>query len=267
MERFLEIKDTFVVRYPVTCEDIEPDYSLKLTAAAAYFQDTVASFMTTRYIAAFDMIKEGIIWVVSDITYKSGEKDAMWRNVVTSEVELTELTAFRAYFDYTLKGDDGSVFATGTGIWSPVSLETGRPVAISSFCEIRESSDDASPVKHVKLRYIPTGEHVLETSYPVTFSDIDFNKHMCNRAYLDFSLRGLPEEFKDTHIVKEYMIKFVRQTYLADTVTCKYYRSEDNDKLYLVRLLNSKEEEVCLIQVEWTPSAKEEIDFSETVQR
>ena len=267
MERFLKIKDTFVVRYPVTCEDIEPDYSMKLTAAAAYFQDTVASFMTTRYIAAFDMIKEDIIWVVSDITFKAGEKKAMWRNVVTSEVELTELTAFRAYFDYKLKSDDGSVYATGTGIWSPVNLATGRPAAISSFCEIRELADDASSIKHGKLRYIPAGEQILETSYPVTFSDIDFNKHMCNRAYLDFALRGLPEEFKDAHTVKEYMIKFVRQTYLADTVTCRYYRSPGNDNLYLVRLLNAKDEEVCLIQVEWTASAKEEIDFSETVQR
>lgn len=267
MERFFSINDTFSVKYPVTCEDIDQDYALKLTSAAAYFQDTVASFMTTRQVAAFDMIKEGIIWVVSDITYKAGSKVAMWREEVTSEMKLTEISAFRAYFDYCLKGEDGSVLCSGTGIWAPVNLTTMRPSAISDFCEIRKLGDGTAAVKHDKLRYIPATQQILEASYPVTSSELDFNRHMCNRAYIDFALRGMPEEFKNTHMVKEYMIKFVRQTYLGDIVTCRYYQSQDNCDLYLVRLLNSAGEEVSTMQIEWMAASQKINDFSTIVKR
>lgn len=267
MERFFIINDTYSLRYPVTCNDIEPDYKLKLTSAAAYFQDTVASFMTTRYVAAFDLIKDDIIWVVSDITFQAGQSMAMWRNEVVSEITLSELSSFRAYFDYVLRSEDGTVYATGTGIWAPVSLTTGRPAAIMEFCEIRKPLGETPAVRHGKFRYMQDGELIMETSYPVTHSELDFNRHMCNRSYLEFALRGIPEDFKDTHSVKAYMIKFERQTYLGDVVSCRYFKSQDREDLYLVRLLNSKEEEVCMIEVEWCIASEACTDISEIVER
>ena len=126
-------KDT----YQITSEDIDPDYRLKLTSALAYFQDSVAALMADRFIAAFDIRPLGYIWVISEISMTLGENCPLWRERLVSEVKVAELTSTRAYFDFILRRSDGDVYASGTGIWTPVEIATGRPVPIETICELR----------------------------------------------------------------------------------------------------------------------------------
>lgn len=267
MKRFIRLNDVYRRSYTVSFEDMDPEYRLKVTSAAAYFQDTVAAFMASRFIAAFDIVKDGILWVVSEVAYSAGEREAMWGETLNSEVRLSEYSTFRLYFDFALKGDDGTVFATGTGIWAPVALETGKPLPISDFCEIREPLDDTPAVKHGRFRYLQAEVPVMEASYPVTHSELDFNKHMGNRSYLEFALRGIPDDFKDSHSLSSFMARYARQTYLGDTVTCRYFQPAGTEYSHLVKLCNSAGEEVCQIQLTWTDRPLQKVDFSEIAPR
>ncbi len=264
---YLRLNDTFCASYPATFQDIDPDYRVKITAYLAYFQDTVAAFMTTRNIAAFDVAKKDIMWVISDITFADGGNDAMWRDDLLTEIRLSEISSFRVYFDYTIKGTDGTVFASGTGVWVPVSRHTGKPLSITEFCQILEPADSTPAVKHGKFRYIDGPHTVLETSSPVTPSELDFNRHMGNRSYVEFALRGIPDDFNQTHHVQNLMVKFEKQTYLGDTVTCRYNMNADNENLYLVKLSNSAQEQVCTIQIEWSTDPRPIPNISATVRR
>ena len=170
-------KDT----YQITSEDIDPDYRLKLTSALAYFQDSVAALMADRFIAAFDIRPLGYIWVISEISMTLGENCPLWRERLVSEVKVAELTSTRAYFDFILRRSDGEVYASGTGIWTPVEIATGRPVPIETICELR-IPDGATGIRHPKLRFGSQGELVFEKEHLTTLGDMDFNKHVGNRA-------------------------------------------------------------------------------------
>lgn len=266
-KRYLRLNDTYSVNYQSTFQDIDPYYRVKLTSILADFQDTVAAFMASRHVAAFDVDKDNILWVISDITFSAGPKDIMWRDEMLYEIRISEISSFRVFFDYTTKTPDGTVCASGTGVWVPVSMETGKPLSISEFCQVGEPANDMPAVKHGKFKYISGNNCILETSYPVTQSELDFNKHMGNRSYIEFAMRGISEEFLSSHYIKNLMVKFEKQTYLGDTVTCRYYKSEQDDNLYLIKLCNSKADDVCVIQVEWSSEPRPIPDIASIVQR
>ena len=56
---YIELNGVHRNEYLITMEDIDPEYRLKLTSALAYFQNSVAAFMTDRRIAAFDIRPKG----------------------------------------------------------------------------------------------------------------------------------------------------------------------------------------------------------------
>ena len=90
--RYIELDGVHRDEYLITFEDIDPNYRLSLTSALAYFQNSVAAFMTDRHIAAFDIRPEGFLWVISEISMKLSEKSPLWREKLVSEVKVSELT-------------------------------------------------------------------------------------------------------------------------------------------------------------------------------
>ena len=82
--RYIELNGVHRDEYLITFEDIDPNYRLSLTSALAYFQNSVAAFMTDRHIAAFDIRPEGFLWVISEISMKLSEKSPLWREKLVS---------------------------------------------------------------------------------------------------------------------------------------------------------------------------------------
>ena len=53
--------------YYVTNECMDVNYKLTPTGVVVFFQDCFAQFLTTKNLAAFDVIKDNIYWVVSNL--------------------------------------------------------------------------------------------------------------------------------------------------------------------------------------------------------
>lgn len=240
-------KDT----YQITSEDIDPDYRLKLTSALAYFQDSVAALMADRFIAAFDIRPLGYIWVISEISMTLGENCPLWRERLVSEVKVAELTSTRAYFDFILRRSDGEVYASGTGIWTPVEIATGRPVPIETICELR-IPDGATGIRHPKLRFGAQGELVFEKEHLTTLGDMDFNKHVGNRAYINHAIDDFPNDIIENEYVSSLAIKFIRQTFIGDTLVSRCFRNGDDCRDYIVRMSLPSGEEACTIKISWS---------------
>ena len=62
------IGEIFRQDYRITCNDMDSEYRLNSQAILNLSQDTIAAFLTTRHLAAFDLQKEGFTWVLSEYT-------------------------------------------------------------------------------------------------------------------------------------------------------------------------------------------------------
>ena len=264
--RYIELNGVHRDEYLITFEDIDPNYRLSLTSALAYFQNSVAAFMTDRHIAAFDIRPEGFLWVISEISMKLSEKSPLWREKLVSEVKVSELTSTRAYFDFRLMRENGEEYASGTGIWSPVSLATGRPVQISDICEMR-NMDSAPQTRHPRLKFEESDSLISETAHLTTQSDMDFNKHVGNRSYINYAVSDFPEDFAESHFVSSLAIKFCRQTFVGDTLISRCFRIGESELDYIVRMALPSGGEACILRIGWGGRTLPEPDAVNEIRR
>lgn len=259
----LLLNDTFAQEYPVTCENIDPDYRLKLTSALAMFQDTVASYMTTKHFGAYDVLPMNLIWVVPEHNVEFTEDMPILRDKVISEIRVGEITPVRIYFDFKLYVKGKEPFATGEGVWTLVDLESKRSVCVSDHLPVMAEGE---AIKHKKLIIPSLTDIVKEAVYQTTFRDMDFNRHVGNRSYIDIALQFAPAEFMDTHYLKSLGIKFIRQTYIGDILTTRYAAVPDVPNAYLVSMFNREGEEACRMEMVFGEISKH-LDLAAVVSR
>ena len=263
---YIELNGVHRNEYLITMEDIDPEYRLKLTSALAYFQNSVAAFMTDRRIAAFDIRPKGYMWVIAEISMKVSEDAPIWRERITSEVKVSELTSSRAYFDFCLRRNSGEIYASGTGIWTPIDHATGRPVHISDLCEVR-GTDNVVQSKHPKMKFESSDDLISENEHITTMNDMDFNKHVGNRSYVNYAVRDFPADFAETHYVSSLAIKFIRQTFVGDTLISRCFRIEGNGLDYLVRMGFPSGDEACILRLGWEMRMRPTPVIGEMVRR
>ncbi len=99
----------------------------------------------------------------------------------------------------------------------------------------------------------------------VNITDLDFNGHVCNRSYLSISMGTLPLEFIKQYSPRYMHIRFVRESFFGETLTCKV--SKGNEQTYWYDILNSKGKDICNVYVEWKDN-KEALskDVSEMIE-
>lgn len=254
MYRTFRLNEKLVRKYVVSLNDMLPDYRLSVFAAFGYFQDSVARFFSDRHSGTFDMLPLGIMWVIPDHSMTVEGEFPMWGDEVTVETVLSEITPMRLTFDYRLLDRDMAVFAHGSGTWVPVAAETGRPTPMDTVCEINlDPVDGMSGTLHRKVVFPKAGTMVKEQSKLMTISDMDFNRHVGNRSYINFALQSLPVDLDQDYDVTGISVRFLRQTYIGDTLTARFMvpdsPSEPGTAAYLVSETNSAGEEACKLLV------------------
>ena len=214
------IGEIFRQDYRITCNDMDSEYRLNSQAILNLSQDTIAAFLTTRHLAAFDLQKEGFTWVLSEYTIDVAGPLPLWREKVEVQVIPSEISSVKSHFDYRILNKDGETVVSGTSIWSIINVETGRPELISDHCEIVGESGQRHPRNMIEA----VTHSDLDFKYITNISDIDFNGHVHNVSYLKIALSAIPYELSKTNVLKKMVIKFLRQSFINETLTCSIER-------------------------------------------
>ncbi|MBQ5406926.1 MAG: hypothetical protein IIU12_00600, partial [Prevotella sp.] len=123
--------------YTATASDITPLYRLTPNALLMYFQDSFARLMTIHGVAAFDIIKQRRMWVITEVQIDVQPTVTYWSEDFTVEIWVSELTSLRIYCDFRIVRKDRSVLplasskneqliASGTSQWNILNLDTKR---------------------------------------------------------------------------------------------------------------------------------------------
>ena len=256
----ITIGEAFTQDYRITCNDMDSEYRMTSQAILNMSQDTIAAYLTTRHIAAFDLQKEGFTWVLSEYTIEMTGELPLWREKVEVTVSPSEISSAKLHIDYRISNKDGETVVTGTSIWSIISTVTGRPEMISEHCTVCGESVTRHPRNVVKA----LDHSDIQFHYVTNISDIDFNGHVHNVSYLKIALSCIPYELARTMVIRKAVIKFLRQSYINEDLLCRIEKNaEDNSALSSIS--NSEGQEVCRISV--TTQEIECRDFGNIVDR
>ena len=256
----INIGETFRQDYRITCNDMDSEYRMTPESILNLSQDTIAAFLTTRHLAAFDLQKEGFTWVLSEYTIDLCGALPLWRERLEVVVSPSEISSFKLHFDYRILNKDGDTVITGTSIWSIINVQTGRPEQIAEHCRVCGET----AVRHPRIVVKAVSHSDIEFKYITNISDIDFNGHVHNVSYLKIALSVIPFEMSRTKIIKSLTIKFIRQSFIDQVLICSI---EKDAEVLSARssISNEQGQEVCRMSV--TMQDVESRDFGVLVDR
>ena len=239
--------------YFVTNADMDKDYRLKPMSAIMYFQDCFAQFLTTKQLAAFDLVDKNIIWVVTEFQFEFTDELPFWSEQITVEVWMSEITKLKMYADFSIS-HNGKIFAKGTSCWLILDAISHRPVNTDIIASKLNVVKEYMLGEHKKLNWSETKEKIKNIKYTTNLGDIDFNNHVNNKSYLRLAESAADDEFKKSHFLKNITVKFIQESFLNDTLNCNAYKT--NEKNRFLHKIEKNGNPVCLIESEWNKKTK-----------
>ena len=251
--------------YTATASDITPLYRLTPNALLMYFQDCFARLMTIHHVAAFDIIKQRRMWVITEVQIAIEPTDTLWSEDFTVELWVSELTSLRIYCDFRIvRKADEQLIASGTSQWNILNLDTKRLEATDFLDGKLTVVPELMTGSHKKVRFPKPQSTDMQMVHRATRLDLDFNFHVSNRSYVTIALLTMPDEILASQKLTSLTVHWLHETYLDDTLTCRMTRLEDGN--YLHTLTNADGEVVCEVMSRWVPQS-ERADISEVLKR
>ena len=251
--------------YTATASDITPWYRLTPNAMLMYFQDSFARLMTIYNVAAFDIVKQRRMWVITEVQINIQPTVTYWSEDFTVEIWVSELTTLCIYCDFRIvRKDNEQLIASGTSQWNILNLDTKRLEPTDFLADKLKVADNPVSAKHKRVRFPKAQSFDMQMEHRATRLDLDFNFHVNNRSYVSIALLTMPEEVLSSQMLSSLIVHWMRETYLDDTLTCRLSYMEDGS--YLHTLTNSEGVTACETLSRWQ-SLTETADVSEVLNR
>ena len=251
--------------YTVTASDITPLYRLTPNALLMYFQDCFARLMTIHGVAAFDIIKQRRMWVITEVQIDVQPTVTYWSEDFTVEIWVSELTSLRIYCDFRIvRKDNEQLIASGTSQWNILNLDTKRLELTDFLADKLTVVPNLMTGSHKKIRFPKAQSIDMQMEHRATRLDLDFNFHVSNRSYVSIALLTMPDDVLSSQILSSVTVHWLHETYLDDILTCRMSRTDNGS--YLHTLTNAEGVVVCELMSHWQPQP-EISEVSEVLNR
>ena len=214
-------------KYSIILDDMDLlTYRLRPIAAISYVQDAFARFTTSKKMAAFDMMPRNLYWIVSEFNIDFLSYLPYWSEEIEAEIWFSEVSKLKFYTDFNIFYR-GKIFAKGDALWFLIDKNSKRPYKTDEFLDRIEICSEYTLGAHKKFILPEADKKVIEFIHKNNLSDIDFNNHVNNKSYINLAEMTSTKEFKRTHTIKQLRIKFNRETFLDDVLSCTAYSAKE----------------------------------------
>ena len=242
------------------------EYRLRPIYAIMYIQDTFARFCATKKMAAYDLFSENLYWVVGEFNIDFVDIMPFWSEEIKVEIWISELSKLKIYTDYNIYYKD-KVFAKGNACWFLIDSVSKRPVRTDDVKSKFEICNELVIGEHKKFVLPEVREKSGAIEHKMNLSDLDFNNHVNNKSYINIAEMTAPVEYKKSHSLKQLNIRFNKETFLNDILTCSLYTT-DSPNIF-VHKLEKDGVSVCEISTKWTDKTNEQsiVDYNLSVKQ
>lgn len=203
---------------------MNPEFRLSPLGMARLVQDCFCFFVAPFGLAAFDLRKRGLMWIISDITMDLSGERPFWGEPVEVELWLSESPKVKVVVE-TLITYKGRTIMKGSCTWALLDTATRKPADAGSI--LRDVPVNAGQSLGLR-RFVfpPSGEKAWDFSYPTLFSDTDFNYHVSNLSYIRLCTDAMPCDYLRSHALRFFSIRFLNESFLGDTLVCSVSHAE-----------------------------------------
>lgn len=245
----VKMDNKFQKTYTVRSVEMDSNYRLKKIEISRYFQETFALFCKENEFAAFDLVNDNLIWVLSQMHIEFNEEMPKWSEDVSTTIWISEIGKLKIYVDFEITYK-GKCVARGDSLWFILNSITKRPINPAPILKNVKVCNELAFGEHSKFDLVEDGEFICDKTFNVRIFDLDFNKHMNNICYASFAMHTVPVEILTSANVKSYKIKFLKECFLDDEIDCKMY--QNGEKMYFLLTRLNDNTDVCKLEIKLT---------------
>ncbi|MDR2651215.1 MAG: acyl-ACP thioesterase [Prevotellaceae bacterium] len=239
---------TLKTTYKHTVQPADVDFSLRTTIVSmiGYILDIAGVDADKKGFGIKKLTGENRSWVISRMAldfYRLPYKYEII-HITTWVNDYGKLLTTR---NFTIADENrNSVFAAVTQ-WAMIDLSTRRPLDLRHVDEYNQHlCEEESPIDNPqKIAAINPQKTIIHN---ITYSDIDFNRHVNSLRYITLMIDMLPIEFLSNTNPIHVEINFLHEAQYGDTLTIGY---EQRGIKSLFEIKNSKDIAICRASIEW----------------
>ena len=111
--------------YQITSAQMDGRYRLTVDGILTFHENTIARYLTSLELAAFDLQKQDRTWVISEINLEMPAPPTMWTEDIEVQVWVSEMSSLRIWMEFTMKEvHSGVLAARGNSCWSVISARS-----------------------------------------------------------------------------------------------------------------------------------------------
>jgi len=239
--------------YQITSAQMDGRYRLNIDGLLTYHENTIARYLTSLGLAAFDLQKHDKTWVISEINIEMPAPPTMWTEDIEVKVWVSEVTSLRVWMEFTMtEVHSGVLAARGNSCWSVISMSDRKLMPCDNLIPAAELIPEYAAGRHVKRSVLKYNDEVLSRlAHTVNLIDLDFNGHTTNRRYVQMALAGFDTSFLETHRPDFLNIRFIHESLMGDNLANQTHATSQPDT-FVGRILN-KDNEICRVSSHWIP--------------
>ena len=199
--------------YQLRTSDFDMNLNLKPSSVLDLFQDVACMHAEQLGVGFEDMLKNGMLWVLTKVKYSVIKMPKLYQNVTvkTSVIQGEKLEFVR---DYLIYDENGEELIRGTSQWAVISSETRRimrnPKTYPDGFEYAEKRLFEGKIQRIN----PFEGEKIQKTVESQITEIDRNGHVNNIRYADYAVNAL----KFTDAIKTFQIDFHKEVLLGEKI-------------------------------------------------
>tara|TARA_R110000868_G_scaffold31137_3_gene114304 strand:+ start:569 stop:1312 length:744 start_codon:yes stop_codon:yes gene_type:complete len=221
-------ESTFFDSFKVQASETDASKSIKVPNLLGYMQEAAWTNATKLGFSTYDMLKEGITWVVNRM-YIEFLVLPTYPQVLKIETWPSDLDKYFAYRDFRVFDESHNLMVQATSNWLVLDIKTRKLIPIPDHIKDARFSVDRGGMDKIKGK-CTFDQSKIENEFPIGVSwfDLDVNNHVNNTKYFQWILDSLDQSVLANKKPKSIDITFKAEAGYRDEIVSQSYALDDN---------------------------------------
>ena len=220
----------FSNEFYLTAAEVNAQREMPLPRLVTLIIDTATGHANAIGIGFDRMISYGISWVLSRLTIDLKQAPVV-NHAYRLDTWIENLNRMFSERDFELVDvESGEAIGWAHSTWMAINMETRRPSDLTMLTEMKDCINGSVYPLDKGGKLLPIQEAMVEREYRFAVSDIDVNRHVTTRRYIDLITDLWPLEQYDNNRVSRFEIAFKREAHydeLSRTVAAPHEGSPE----------------------------------------